>query len=129
MNKLKAYLAAAGAFFVVPFQVMAAQSPFKTGSEMVNKVGSEAGITGSGGGLTEIIGRLINVFLGFLGIVFLVLMLYAGFLWMTAQGEKAKVEKAVDIIKQAIIGLIVVVAAYAISNFVLSSLLNATGQG
>jgi len=129
MKNIRTYLAAAGATLVVPFQVLAADNPFKTSQNMVNKVGTEAGIGGSGGGLTEMVGRLINIALGFLGIVFLVLMLYAGFLWMTAQGEKAGVEKAKDIIKQAIIGLIVVVAAYAISNFVLGSLLNATGQG
>lgn len=129
MKNTRYYLALAGLSLMLPLQVLAVDNPFKQSQNMVSKVGTEAGIQGSGGGLTELVGRMINIVLGFLGIIFLVLMLYAGFLWMTAGGDKAGVEKAKSIIQQAVIGLVVVVAAYAISNFVLGSLLNATGQG
>jgi len=125
MKHLKTIAASVSAALATPFIALAATNPFQQGQTMVNTVGTNAGISG-GGGLTDIIGRLINIFLGFLGIVFLVLMLYAGFTWMTAQGDEGKVKKAREVITQAIIGLIVVVAAYAISNFVLGSLLNAT---
>ena len=129
MKNLKTYIAGAGITLMAPLQVLAA-NPFETSKNMVANVGNAAGIQTTNGGLTDIIGKLINIFLGFLGVIFLVLMLYAGFLWMTAQGEETKVKRAKDMITQAIIGLIIVVAAFAISNFVLASLLNATtGNG
>ena len=61
-------------------------------------------------------------------LIFFGLMVYAGFLWTTAQGDPAKVKKAQDMIKQAIIGMIIVFAAYAISAFVISSIEKATYQ-
>ena len=73
-----------------------------------------------------IIGKIINAFLGLLGIVFLVLMVYAGFLWMTAQGEAEKVNTAKKLIVQATIGLAIVLAAYAITSFVVGRLQEAT---
>ncbi|MDD4412119.1 MAG: hypothetical protein PHR00_00480 [Patescibacteria group bacterium] len=62
----------------------------------------------------------INVGLSFLGIIFLALALYAGYNWMTAQGDKAKVDKAQKILVTAVIGLIIIVAVYAITFFVMS---------
>ncbi len=124
MKHLKTIAASVGVALATPF-VALATNPFQSGQQMVSDVGGKAGISG-GGGLTDIIGNLINIFLGFLGLVFLVLMLYAGFQWMTAGGDEGKVKKAREVITQAIIGLIVVVAAYAISSFVLGSLFNAT---
>lgn len=72
--------------------------------------------------LPEIIGTLINVFLSILGIIFLVLVLYAGFLWMTAAGDTGKVDKAKTLLTQAIIGLILILASYAIANFVVDAI-------
>lgn len=100
-------------------------NPFTAGKNLVNSVSNNAGITSSSD-LPTIIGRIINALLTFLGLIFLVLVLYAGFLWMTAQGEDKQVTKAKEMLKQAIIGLVVIVAGYAISNFVLSSLVNVT---
>ena len=75
--------------------------------------------------LPQMIGNGIGVVLGLLGLILVVLIIYAGFLWMTAQGDAKKVEKAKDMIKQAIIGLIIVFAAYAITTFVIDSISNA----
>jgi len=79
--------------------------------------------------LTKIAGGLIKEALGLLGIVLLAILIWAGFLWMTAQGEEAKVKKAKDMIFQAVVGLVIIVAAYAIADFVLGSLSNATSSG
>jgi hypothetical protein len=76
--------------------------------------------------LNGIIGGLIGQALGLLGLVLLGILIYAGFLWMTAQGDDTKVKKAKDMIFQGVIGLIIVVAAYAIADFVIGSLGNAT---
>lgn len=69
-----------------------------------------------------IIGTVINSLLALLGVVFLVLMLYAGYNWMIARGEEEKVNKAKDTITRALIGLIIVVGSYAIWNFVFSKM-------
>lgn len=66
-----------------------------------------------------IIGKVISVILSFLGVIFLILMIYGGYTWMTAMGNEEKVKKAQQLIQAAVLGLIVVVAAYAITIFVM----------
>lgn len=72
--------------------------------------------------LNQLTATIIQSVLAFLGVIFLVLIIYGGITWMTSEGEEAKVEKAQKIIKNATIGLIIVISAYAISYFVLSAL-------
>lgn len=73
--------------------------------------------------MAKIIGTIISSLLSLLGIIFVVLMLYGGFKWMKASGREDEVGKAQDIIRQAIIGLIITASSYAIYSFVFSSLL------
>ncbi|MBD3311356.1 MAG: hypothetical protein GF349_02565 [Candidatus Magasanikbacteria bacterium] len=70
--------------------------------------------------LSEVVGSIINGALTLVGLVFLVLMVYAGYLWMTARGNEEQVEKSKKIITASIIGLVIVVSAYAITTFVTS---------
>lgn len=70
----------------------------------------------------NLIGRIVGVALSFVGAIFFLLILYAGFLWMTAFGSSEKVDKSKDILIHATTGLIIVLAAYAISRFVFSAL-------
>ncbi len=70
-----------------------------------------------------ILGSVVSIFLGFLGIIFLILTIYAGYNWMTAGGNEEKVTKAQDTLKRAIIGLIITVSAYAIWTYILLALL------
>ena len=81
---------------------------------------------GGANNVATVIGEVIGIGLSMFGIVFFLLMLYGGFYWMIARGDSARVDKAKEIIEAAIIGLIVVVGAYAIANFLFSSL---TGGG
>lgn len=67
--------------------------------------------------LSQTVGRIIRVALSLVGTIFFVLMIYAGFLWMTAQGDDEQVNKAIGIIKTSTVGLIVVLAAYGLSAF------------
>ncbi len=78
--------------------------------------------------LPQLAGLIVNVALSLIGIVFFILMLYAGIRWMTAMGNSEDVTKSKDMIVQAIIGLIIVMMSYAISSFVFSSL-GAGGTG
>lgn len=82
-------------------------------------------------GLTQndpraIVGRIINVVLGVLGTIATVLIFYAGFLWMTAGGEEEQVTKAKTVLYSSIIGLVIILSAYAISTFVVRQIYSAT---
>lgn len=92
--------------------------------EQLNRAAFSWGnVTPSGpSSLTGIMATVIQVFLGLLGIIFLVLIIYAGYNWMTAQGDEEKVTKAKDTIQRAIIGLIIIILAYSITFFVFSNL-------
>ncbi len=68
----------------------------------------------------DLIMQGISVVLTFVGVIFLLLMIMAGFRWMTARGNESEVEKAKKTVTQSIIGIIIVFAAYAISYFVIN---------
>ena len=72
--------------------------------------------------LGEIMGMVIQAALALVGMIFLILMIYAGYLWMTASGNQEQAEKARSIITMAVTGLVVVMAAYAVTVFVSSGL-------
>jgi len=75
--------------------------------------------------LTTIIARLVNIVLGFLGIIVVLIILYAGYLWMTAGGETDKVDKAKKWLINGVIGLVIIASAWAIANFVTRSVSDA----
>ena len=64
------------------------------------------------------IGQIVGVALSFVGVLFLILMIYAGVTWMTAQGNDQQVSKAKSLLINATIGLVIVFAAYAITSFI-----------
>jgi hypothetical protein len=76
----------------------------------------------TGATIEQQVGSLISVALSFLGVIFLLLMIYGGYMWMTAAGNDENVKKAQSLIKAAVIGVIIVTSAYAISYFVISKL-------
>jgi len=69
---------------------------------------------------------IINILMGFLGIIAVIIVLYGGFKWMTAQGNEEQVSEAKKMIIAGIVGLAVIFAAYAIASFVVQQLANAT---
>jgi len=75
------------------------------------------------------VATIIQVVLGLLGTIFVILMIYAGILWMTAGGNDTQVKKAQNIIQRAVIGLIIVVLAYAITYFIFQNLPNGGESG
>ncbi len=78
--------------------------------------------------IITIIARIIRVFLGLLGIIFTVLIIYAGYMYMTAGGDPTKVGKAKQTIQQAVIGLIIIMSSYAIASWVINKLLDGGSQ-
>ena len=73
--------------------------------------------------LTVVVGNVIKTVLSLVGIIFLVLTVYAGYLWMTARGEDEQVTKSKNIMGRAVIGLIILMAAYSITRFVVPRVL------
>jgi len=76
-----------------------------------------------------VIGNLIRSILAFIGVIFLILMIYGGVTWMTAGGNEEKIKKAKGLITNATIGLVIILAAYSITWFITTRLLTATTQG
>jgi cysteine-rich repeat protein len=73
--------------------------------------------------------RIINVALGLIGIILVSLIIYAGFVYMTSGGEAEKTTRAKKIITNSIIGLVIILSAWAITRFVIERLLTATTDG
>jgi len=71
---------------------------------------------------------IVQIILGFLGIVVVIMMIYGGFLWVTAGGEEDKAKKGSTILFQAAIGAVIVLASYTITYFVLYQLTTVVTQ-
>jgi len=78
--------------------------------------------------LEQTLAKNITLVLSLVGVIFMILIIYGGISWMLAQGNEEKVNKAKKIIIDSIIGLIIVIAAYAISYFILEFVLDITWQ-
>lgn len=92
----------------------------------LQKVGEPAFGAKTATSLPELVGKYIRIFLGFLGVIFAVLMIYGGYTWMTSFGNEQKVTRGKDLIIDATIGLVIILAAYAISSFVVTELIKRT---
>jgi len=118
-----------GQFLVAP--VVFGAGSIKT-TDLDKQDAALMGATNLGGNtdLATIISTLISVILGFLGIIFLVLTISAGFKWMTSQGNEEEIKKAKGTVKNSIIGLVIVIAAYAITYSVFKYLpFSSNGSG
>jgi hypothetical protein len=100
---------------------------FKSQSGL-STTGDSAGYSTSNTPRPEVIaGQAIQAILSFLGILFLAFMIYAGITWMTAQGDDQKSMKAKRIIEGAITGMVIVLAAYTISYFIINYFKDSVG--
>lgn len=106
---------------LLPASVMAQGGLAGAASELTS-VGTGIGTADTGTDLPTLIGNLISVLLSVLGVIFVVLVVYAGFLYLTAGGEDEKVKKAKKLLSQSIIGLVIIIAAFAIADYVITAL-------
>ncbi|HPI66989.1 MAG TPA: pilin [bacterium] len=79
--------------------------------------------------IAKIIGQIIYAILGFLGVVFVILLIYGGFLRMTAQGDSGKIKTSTGIITSAVVGVVIILAAYTLTSFILSQVGASVGGG
>ena len=90
----------------------------QTGDEYIEEL-TEGTVILKEGDLEIIIYNIIQYILSFLGVAAILVIIYGGYLWMTAGGSEEKINKAKKIVTQAVIGLVVIILAYAISLFVI----------
>ena len=126
---MKNYLQKLGIMFLVGFLMVASLAPLLAsaadyGLEKTQQATNGLLPTTIGGAHTvpELIGVVITTVLGFLGIVFFLIIFYAGLVWMTARGDEGKIESSKESIIAAVTGLVIIMAAYAITRFVFTSL-------
>jgi len=113
-------------FFVVAGVLLSQGVPvFAQGDFGIAKVDSQIGLSGTS--IVLIIVRVIRILLGFLGLVLVIMFLYAGFLWMTSSGNEDKVTTAKTIIKNAVIGTAIILFSFIIVQFVINILSQVTG--
>ncbi|PJA10521.1 hypothetical protein COX68_00250 [Candidatus Falkowbacteria bacterium CG_4_10_14_0_2_um_filter_41_15] len=88
-------------------------------------------IAGNAGALTpeQIISTVITALLSLLGVIFVALIVFSGFSWMIADGDEQKVTKAKGMIRESLIGLVIVLGAYAVSYFVIGFLMPGSQMG
>ncbi len=95
----------------------------------LDETAGAAGLTGYGNSVPTIAGNIIGTLLSMISVLFFVLVLYGGILWMTARGNSEQTGKALNTIIGATIGIIIVMGAYALTNFVFQLGGNAGGGG
>ena len=114
VEKIK-YLVLAG--IVSPILVLAYDFEEQSG---LNLTAGRAGYTNEPKSVDGMIIQGITLLLTFVGVLFLILAIVSGFRWMTARGNEAEVEKAKKMLIQSIIGVLIILAAYALSYFIVS---------
>lgn len=107
-------------FFAVAFPVEAQETAFEQFADASTLPQDSIAI---------IIARVIRIALTLVGIIFVCVIIYAGFLYLLARGEPAPIVKAKKIFQQSIIGLIIIFSAYSIATFILNRLLDAAFTG
>lgn len=77
----------------------------------------------------KIAARIINFFMMFLGIIAVSLVIFAGFKWMTSNGNEENIDAAKKILKNAVIGLVIILSSWGIVTFILGRLISDTSSG
>ncbi len=122
MMKFFQKLLITGCFLLLPASAFAQLSSSDTGLSATVEAGYQTGGE-SIMSLPEFVGTyVIKPILGLTGTLLFALMTYAGFLWVTAQGDGKKVQKAKDILVECVVGTVILVGAYALSNFIITQL-------
>ena len=131
MNKLKANFYRLTAVATSAAGLLSAKTVLATGTSLTvddldNTGIGDSLILGNNSPETLVI-NVINWVLGILALIAVILILVGGFRWMTAGGNEEKVESAKKTLYAAIIGLVIILAGWGVSVYVINNLLNFTG--
>lgn len=120
MRKILVLTAIIATLFISSTSLVKAAYKF-TENSGINDLGQKAGYTvGTVNSPEYYVGLILTILFSILGLVFLILTIYAGIKWMTAQGNTSQVEAAKDTLTRAIIGLVICLVAYGITFFVIN---------
>ena len=111
------------ALLVAPVMALPAAAEFDPGLNVVNN-GLNNSLTSTDP--RTVVGRIINVALGFLGVIAVGIVLLGGFKWMTAGGNEEKTTEARKLLGAGVIGLVIILCSWAIATFVINQLITAT---
>ncbi len=95
------------------------------GGNDVEAIGDNIGLAGTS--MPQIIGNIVKVILGLFGIVATIIVVTGGVKWMLSQGDTQKIDAAKKIMIAGAIGMILVVSGYAITSFLVNSLMKVVG--
>lgn len=136
MPKLKTISNLIAIVLVVSGILWGALSVHADGYDKAGKFGLEdiagpngADLKGAGADIPTILGGIVGTALSLITVVFFILVVYAGIVWMTARGDESKGQKARSIIFAAIFGMIMVLSAYIITNFIFNAVGKNAGGG
>lgn len=120
-----------GTVFISTNYVLAAPTPSsqQEALDQLKTAGNTAGINTNNASSKDVrilAATFIRYALSFVGIIFLGMSVYAGFLWMTAMGEEDKISTAKKLLTNGVIGLAIILSAYAITTYIITSLVSAT---
>ncbi len=121
MNKLAKLAIIAGSVGMMALPIVSHAQPT---SFSVESIGGSIGLGNAD--LKQTVINILNLALGLLALVAVVMIIVGGFTWLTAGGNEEKVDKAKKIISAAVIGLIIVLLAWAVVIFVARTTANVT---
>lgn len=126
MQRIKKYFYISLPFLIFNF-INFAKAQDNSILNQLSETGSAAGYdTSAKADITLMIGTVIRSLLGIVGSLFMVLIIYGGIIWMTAQGNEDKVAKAKKIMSNSVIGLIIVIISYFMVEFLFDVIIQAT---
>jgi len=130
MNKISKHLLSLAiiSLLALPLFALKAQAQYDPNTFGIDVVETSLGNT-LGSSNTDprtVIVNIINIALGFLGVIAVVIVLLGGFKWMTAGGNEDKVEEAKKILGAGVIGLVIVLSAWALTSYVINIIYNTT---
>lgn len=123
MKIIKTFIATI--FFILSATLVSAET--NSPLEKLKGVGEKSGFNSTQSEQTALatnIGLGVKTFISLLGVIFIILIVYAGYTWMMAQGDDTKVQKAKSTIQRAVIGLIIAISSFAIWNLISGALIN-----
>lgn len=120
-------------FFLALISLTTSMTPAQAANTLLNgQVGwGETGDVAYGKTPQDIritITKIITVVLTFIGLIFIVLIIYAGFKYMTSGGNEEQAKKAMSLLKNAILGLIIILASWAITRYITITLYKITND-
>lgn len=111
---MKKYLLALYVFLFTPFAVFGANYGLDAAATAANLPTGTVDVKVT-------IAKYVSIALEMVGVIFLILFIYGGFMWMFSKGNETKITEAKGLLVNAVIGLVIIFSAYVITSFVMTS--------